>query len=294
MQDHGTGDKAVKFRRRPVTPRPQDGIFCHDPSLYTARSMFSESLIESAARKRSKRTIATTALSMMIHALIVFATVAAGYWVHENPEITEPIQAYIIGSAPAPPPPPPPPPGGNEAVPEPEPEVEEPDPVEIEDTFVTPQEIPDELPEIKPLEASPEPGGVPGGVEGGVIGGVVGGVVGGVIGGELGGQLGGVLGGTGTGPYKPGGNVIPPTAVYKPEPGYTEEARKARTQGIVILEMIVDEKGDVGHVKVLKPLPHGLTDEAVKAVKLWKYRPGTLDGKPVPVIFNVSVSFRLQ
>lgn len=256
--------------------------------------MFSESLIESAKQKRSKRTIATTAVSLLIHGLIVFGTVAAGYWIQQNPEITNPIQAYLIGSSPPPPPPPPPPPGGGETESQPEPEVDEPEPIEQDDRFVTPQEIPDELPEIKPLETPAEPGGVPGGVEGGVIGGVVGGVVGGVIGGELGGELGGVLGGTGTGPYTPGGNVIPPTAVYKPEPGYTEEARKARTQGIVILEMIVDEKGEVRNVKVLKPLPNGLADEAVKAVKLWKYRPGTLEGKPVPVIFNVSVSFRLQ
>ncbi len=257
--------------------------------------MFSDSLIESAGQKRSTRTLATTLASLAIHIAIVFAAVAAGYWVHENPEITEPIQAYIIGTAPAPPPPPPPPPGGADAVePEPEPEVEEPDPVDPQDTFVTPQEIPEDLPEITPKNTRSEPGGVPGGVEGGVIGGVVGGVVGGVIGGELGGQLGGVLGGTGTGPYTPGGNVTPPTAVYKPEPGYTEEARKARTQGIVILEMIVDEKGDVQNVKILKPLPHGLSEEAVKAVKLWKYKPGMLEGKPVPVIFNVSVSFRLQ
>lgn len=259
--------------------------------------MFSESLIESAGQKRSKRTFATALVSVLIHALIVFATVAAGYWVHENPEVTEPIQAYIIGSAPAPPPPPPPPPGGAElpVEREPEPEIEEPDPIEPEETFVTPQEIPDELPEITPLEPSEsQPDGVPGGVEGGVIGGVVGGVVGGVIGGVIGGELGGVIGGTGTGPYTPGGNVIPPTAIYKPEPGYTEEARKARTQGIVILEMIVDENGDVQNVKILKPLPNGLSEEAIKAVTLWKYKPGTLEGKPVPVIFNVSVSFRLQ
>ncbi|MDX1584368.1 MAG: energy transducer TonB [Thermoanaerobaculia bacterium] len=258
--------------------------------------MFSESLIESAGQKRSKRTVATTIVSMAIHALIVFATVAAGYWVHENPDATEPIQAYIIGSAPPPPPPPPPPPGGGESAPEPEPEMEEPEPdaIEPENTFVTPQEIPDEVPDVEPSESEAQEGGIPGGEEGGVIGGVVGGVVGGVIGGEIGGQLGGVLGGTGTGPYTPGGNVTPPVAVYKPEPGYTEDARKARTQGIVILEMIVDEKGEVRDVKVLKPLPNGLTDEAIKAVKGWRYRPGLLDGEPVPVIFNVSVSFRLQ
>lgn len=257
--------------------------------------MFSDSLIESSGRRDSKRAVATTVISFAIHGLIVGAIIGAGYWIHENPEVTEPIQAYIIGSAPAPPPPPPPPPGGSEAQPEPEPENEvEPEPIDPEETFVQPQEIPDELPEIRPLDTTPQTGGVPGGVEGGVIGGVVGGVIGGVIGGEVGGQLGGVIGGTGTGPYTPGGNVTPPTAVYKPEPGYTEEARKARTQGIVILEMIVDERGDVRNVKVLKPLPNGLTDEAIKAVKLWKYKPGTLEGKPVPVIFNVSVSFRLQ
>jgi periplasmic protein TonB len=258
--------------------------------------MFSESLIESTRRPRSRRTFATTTVSIVIHVAIVVIIVTAGYWVSENPQVTEPIQAYLVGSAPPPPPPPPPPPGGGETnleqnEPEPDPE-----PIDPEDTFITPREIPQELPEVRPVDtnAPAQPGGVPGGVEGGVIGGVVGGVVGGVIGGELGGTLGGQIGGTGTGPYTPGGNVIAPQALYRPEPGYTEEARKARTQGIVILEMVVDERGEVRDVKVIKPLPNGLDQEAVKAVRMWKYKPGTLNGRPVPVIFNVSVSFRLQ
>jgi protein TonB len=83
-------------------------------------------------------------------------------------------------------------------------------------------------------------------------------------------------------------------AVNKIEPNYTDVARKAHVSGIVIVEAIIDEHGNVDHVKVIKGLPMGLSEEAVTAVKKWKFRPGTLNGEPVPVIFNLTVNFTLQ
>ena len=152
------------------------------------------------------------------------------------------------------------------------------------------------MPQIEPLDSTAEgqENGVQGGVEGGIVGGVVGGVIGGVIGGQLGGVVGGQLGGTGTGPLRVGGDVKPPVVLERVKPLYTEEARKARVQGVVILEAVVDDHGNVQDVRILKPLGMDLDKAAVTAVKQWKFKPGTKNGKPVPVVLDPRVSFRLQ
>jgi periplasmic protein TonB len=171
---------------------------------------------------------------------------------------------------------------------------------------------------------SPAVGGVPGGVAGGVAGGEIGGVVGGqlggvkggelggVVGGQLGGVVGGVLGGTGqgaagegtgglespveapTGPLRVGGDVKAPVAIDRSEPNYTELARKAKVTGIVVVEAVIDKNGNVQDVRVVKDLPMGLSDEAIKAVKKWKFKPGTLNGRAVATIFNLTINFKLN
>jgi periplasmic protein TonB len=176
------------------------------------------------------------------------------------------------------------------------------------------------LPESTGLSEGPGDAlaGVVGGVEGGVAGGVVGGTVGGEVGGELGGVKGGQVGGTGTGtegsgtggveapvapapappppagPLRVGGDVKAPVIVNRADPDYTESARKARIAGIVIVEAIIDKQGNVDEVKIIKGLPMGLADEAVKAVRKWKFKPGTHNGQPVATIFNLTVNFRLD
>ena len=96
------------------------------------------------------------------------------------------------------------------------------------------------------------------------------------------------------GPIRVGGDVQPPVKVSAPSPQYTEIARKARIQGVVIVEAIIDKEGSVTNVKVLKGLPMGLDTAAADAVKKWKFQPATLNGKPVAVIYNLTVNFRLQ
>ncbi len=96
------------------------------------------------------------------------------------------------------------------------------------------------------------------------------------------------------GPIHVGGDVNPPEKISAPQPQYTEIARKARVQGVVIVQAIIDKEGNVTNVKVLKGLPMGLEDEAVKAIKRWKFAPATLNGKPVDVYYNLTVNFRLQ
>jgi TonB family protein len=95
-------------------------------------------------------------------------------------------------------------------------------------------------------------------------------------------------------PLRVGGDVRAPVVVQKVEPSYTEEARKAQINGIVIIEAIIGRDGVVKDAHVIKPLPFGLDQAAVDAVKQWKFKPGTLDGKAVDVIFNLTVNFRLD
>jgi protein TonB len=96
------------------------------------------------------------------------------------------------------------------------------------------------------------------------------------------------------GPILVGGEVQPPERTYSPQPTYTEIARKARIQGVVIVQAIIDKEGNVTNVKVLKGLPMGLEESAVEAIKQWKFKPATLHGKPVTVYYNLTVNFKLQ
>ena len=97
----------------------------------------------------------------------------------------------------------------------------------------------------------------------------------------------------GGGAYRIGGGVSPPSILYKVEPEYSEEARKAKFQGTVLLFVVVDEKGNPRDIKILRPLGLGLDQKAVEAVEKWKFSPGKKDGKPVPVQAQIEVNFRL-
>ena len=90
------------------------------------------------------------------------------------------------------------------------------------------------------------------------------------------------------------GDVQKPVKVYAPQPQYTEVARRARIQGTVIVEAVIDSNGLVTQLKMLKSLPLGLGDEALKTIRTWKFKPATLRGKPVDVYYTVTVTFQLQ
>jgi TonB family protein len=96
------------------------------------------------------------------------------------------------------------------------------------------------------------------------------------------------------GPIRVGGKIKEPKKLFEIKPIYPEIARKARIEGVVILECTIDKTGNVKDIKVLRGLPMGLTEAAVNAVKQWRYEPSTLNGKPVEVLMTVTVTFRLQ
>ena len=100
-------------------------------------------------------------------------------------------------------------------------------------------------------------------------------------------------GGTGGGAYRPGGDVTPPVPIFRPEPQYSEEARKAKWQGAVTLSLVVDENGHTKDIHVIKPLGLGLDEKAIEAVQKWTFVPGKKGGKPVPVQAQIEVTFRL-
>lgn len=96
------------------------------------------------------------------------------------------------------------------------------------------------------------------------------------------------------GPIMVGGDVKAPIKEYDPPPQYTEIARKARIQGVVIVQAVVSKEGIVEDVKILKGLPMGLDRAAKDAVSKWRFKPATLNGKPVDVYYNLTVNFTLQ
>ena len=84
-----------------------------------------------------------------------------------------------------------------------------------------------------------------------------------------------------------------PEVIYNPEPSFSDEARKSKTQGIVTLIVVVDADGHTRDIHVQNSLGMGLDQKAIEAVSRWKFRPATLNGQPVPVRIAVEVNFRL-
>jgi len=99
--------------------------------------------------------------------------------------------------------------------------------------------------------------------------------------------------GMGGGVFRIGGGVSSPIPIYKPEPEYSEEARKAKFQDVVLLSVIIDENGKTRDIRVLRPLGLGLDEKAIEAVQKWRFRPSMKDGRAVAVMANVEVNFRL-
>lgn len=100
-------------------------------------------------------------------------------------------------------------------------------------------------------------------------------------------------GGTGGGIYRVGGEVSAPVLISKTEPEYSEEARKAKYSGTVLLSLVVDANGLPRDIKVVRPLGLGLDEKAIEAVQKWRFRAGIKGGHPVATQATIEVSFRL-
>jgi TonB family protein len=119
--------------------------------------------------------------------------------------------------------------------------------------------------------------------------------VGGGIGSGSGGGVGSGHGGPGVGPgiFHVGEGVSAPRAIYTPEPEFSEEARKAKYQGVVVLNIVVGTDGRVHNPRVVRSLGMGLDEKAIEGVKTWKFDPSKKDGRAVAVEMNIEVAFNL-
>lgn len=91
--------------------------------------------------------------------------------------------------------------------------------------------------------------------------------------------------------YVIGGDITAPVKLSGPTPLYTPAANRARIQGTVILDCVIDRDGNVSEITVLKGLSLGLTESAVEAVKRWRFEAATLQGKPIAVQYILTITF---
>jgi protein TonB len=89
------------------------------------------------------------------------------------------------------------------------------------------------------------------------------------------------------------GEVRAPTLAKRIEPAYTEAAREVRVTGTVHLALVVEDDGTPSSVYLIEGLGFGLDEAATKAVKQWRFNPGTVGGKAVRVQVRIDVAFKL-
>lgn len=226
--------------------------------------------------------------ALVLHVFAAAALVINTWWTIS--EIERPTRASA-GLSSAPPPPPPPPGGSSKKV---EKKVKIRKVKEV--TQVDERKVKPKIEDVSTDESS-EDQGVEGGVEGGVIGGVVGGVIGGIEGGVLGGTLG-------------GGDPPPPPPPNEPKTVLQVALEKQQISGekdiqapndvavalqrsgkraVGVVKMCVNGRGTVKSLKMLKSTGYPTYDAKIKSkMRLWKYRPFMVNGKPAPVCSSVT------
>jgi protein TonB len=103
-------------------------------------------------------------------------------------------------------------------------------------------------------------------------------------------------GGFGGGAYRPGSGIDIPVLIREVKPLYTPDALRAKIQGVVLLEAVVQPDGTVGDVQIVRSLDpvFGLDQEAIKAARQWRFIPGKRQGLPVPVLVTIELTFTLR
>jgi protein TonB len=96
------------------------------------------------------------------------------------------------------------------------------------------------------------------------------------------------------GPVHVVGAIVPPEAVFAPRPNYPEAARRARRPGTVVLQATIDREGRVTELEILLGAPLGMTEAALAAVRRWRFRPATLEDRPVAVYYHLTVRFETR
>jgi protein TonB len=243
--------------------------------------MFDDALIESGRHSSSGNRRGSLPLAIGLHAGVLGTLIGAAAWSTGEPPEPEIRVAVVFPGAPAPPPR-----GGG-----PVPEVRRPNasPRAIAPILSEPRlaAVPSPLAPTDHVAIADEPAdSLEGGVDGDGGTGVPGGTnpTGGVVG----------MPGTSGEPIPVVGDVRPPQLLSRVEPDYPEAMRRIHAEGVVILEAVITASGDVESVRVLKSANPALDRSAADAIRRWRYRAATLNGRPVAVYLTVTVSFGLR
>jgi protein TonB len=268
--------------------------------------IFEESLIVTLPQ-RNRRSVRGFFVGTVIGYSFIITTLLVGSILFTRPELNETLMGSVLISPP-PPPPPPPPPAGGAARP-----VSQPAGVRIiTAAFVPPTVTSRRLPTANDLPGDDDasPVGVSGGVEGGVPGGVVGGVLGGVVGGVLGSTPAAAAAPPPPQPVQPDeARPTPPSAPARPQrvstgillgntirqvpAAYPAIARSTQVEGVVEVQVIVDEQGNVVAADVLSGHPL-LRKSAVEAARQWKFRPTMLNDQSIKISGVLKFTFKLS
>jgi protein TonB len=247
--------------------------------------MFETIVKRSAGNPRARWT--TVVISASIHGAMLLAVAIATLYATDSLPAPRTVMVFVAG-APIPPPPPAPVVAEVAAKPAAKPVVRSVEPVRSVPVVATPvAAAPLEAPVGIAAETGLEAGAgtiVQAGFESGVTGGVVGGIAGGFD---------TEVAPPPAEPVRVGGSVSAPRLLVRVPPDYPAMAAAAQMEGRVILEATVDEKGSVDDVRVLRS--HAIFDAAaIEALKQWRYEPLVFNGRPVPFVLTVTLSFNLN
>lgn len=237
-------------------------------------SQIMQNLVESERQGFTPQSVMMKAISAAIQMGVIGLLIVIPLLATDS--LPSPPEVMMTFAAPPPPPPPPPAPPAARTPLKPV-KASIPKPI-APGAFIAPVEVPSEIPVEDFAFAESSFGAVDtGGVPGGAVGGVEGGIPGGPV----------------TEPVRVGGEIQPPKKVKDVRPDYPPTARSARVEGTVVLEAVIDVRGVVADVRVLKSIP--LLDEAaIDAVKQWRYQATMLNGQAVPIVMTVTVIFGLE
>jgi len=262
--------------------KPKRSVVLPPTQVAAKQDFFAEAILEQSST-RQKRHPLKWAASLGAHAAVLFLLLLMPLYFSQGLDLQRFNTTLLIAPLPPAAAPPPPPPAAVARV------------VHTTPKTFTPGKLtaPSFVPKVVAIAsetAPPEealmgmPGGVPGGITGGQPGGVLGGVMNGVA---------APAAPASEGPKQPvrvGGNVKPPRLLSGPAPIYPILAKQSRIQGIVVIEAIIDEHGNVVEMHAISGHPL-LIPAAMKAVSQRKYEPTILDGEATPVNLRVEVTF---
>jgi len=242
--------------------------------------MFQASLIASQGRRETAR-LRLLSLAFAVHALLVAGVLLAQAWTVDR--VPEPLRIASTFVRFLPPPPP-------SAAPSPHPAAARHTataPIAIAAPVAQPDRIPETIPPIptsSTLSTAPSvPGALPGTGDGPASG-------------PGDGHGPGIGDGPGEAPVAIGAGIVAPTLVRRVMPAYSEGARRAQVQGIVVLQAVVAADGTVADVRLVRGLGFGLDENAIAAVREWRYTPARerRTGRAVPVYLAVTVNYTLR